>query len=54
MSHGVRNSQTQPFFPSIRNPVSSDITTGAARIDVRMSATAGARAAAASSIKDTT
>ena len=34
MSHGVRNSQTQPFLPSTRSPVSSDSTTGRGRIDV--------------------
>jgi hypothetical protein len=47
MSHGVRNSQTQPFLPSTRSPVSSDSTTGAVRIDARTSATAGVMATAA-------
>jgi hypothetical protein len=50
MSHGVRNTQAQPFFPSTRNPVASDITTGAVRTAARMSCAAGARAAAAVSI----
>jgi hypothetical protein len=50
MSHGVRNSQTQPFLPSTRSPVSSDSTTGAVRTASRMSCAAGAIAAAAVSI----
>ena len=53
MSQEVRNTQAQPFLPSTRSPVSSEITTGAARIDARMSATAGTMSTAASSIMDT-